>query len=501
MHTPRWISTTLAAAALLSALTAGADERRLTAGEVARDVALAEASLAHLHAGYTRYAKADDLSRAWAAIVHAAADGMRDADFYVEVSRVLAAIRCNHTKAELSESLAAERRVTPAYLPFRWQLVGPARRGIVTVPVPGTGIEPGDELLAVDGVPLTELVARYAPYVPVDGFNDHARWTELAFSAEFPGGAIEHFGALAGDADAIATVTLAANGRERVLTVPRLTGTEWRAHLAATGSFYRDFVDSVTLEFPARGTALLRVATFVNYRRPVDPGALYDPLFRKLAERDIETLIVDLRGNGGGSDDAQIALLHRLVTTPTRLFRDVTAAASTFGPAAGHVSSWDARAMAMRDADYTPLPDGRFRVNPAWVGPGLELMQPHPLGFRGHLIVLIDASLSSGSNHLVSRLAERPQLTLVGQPGGGSAAGVTAGVLYTLTLPESGIRIRIPAWQQWIDRPLPDDGSGVLPDVRVDTSVDAFRRGEDPVLAAALDIAASGQRDPVAGLE
>ena len=495
MHPGRYSRAVAAVAALafagLAASVAGAGER-LSLTDVHADLALLEASLGHLHPGYSRYAAVDELSAAFRSLAYQAAEqgGMTQAELYTGVSRVLALIRCNHTKAELPAALADQRASTPTYLPFRWELVGARLRGIVTDPVAGIDIEAGDEIIAIDGVPLAHLIDTFRAYVPVDGYNDHAASEEMAFSSEFAGGAIEHFGALLNTPAPLATLTLAGpDGRSRTVAVPRLTGDEWRAHLASGGGFYRNFRDAVELRFVEPDVALLTVDTFVNYRRPVAPAQLFDPLFRAISARGINTLIVDLRNNGGGSDDAQLALFERLTTTRARMFRDVTAVARDFGPAEGHVSSWDARAMAMAPADYTALPDGRYRIAPDWVGPALAYLDPHPLAFAGDLIVLIDASVSSGSNHLVSRLAERPRLTLVGSPGGGSAAGVTAGVLYTLTLPASGVRVRIPAWQQWIDRDVADDGRGVVPDIPVSTTVTDWRAGRDPALREAVAIA------------
>ena len=465
---------------------------KLDPAAIADDIALASASLAHLHAGYTRFASATTLQTAFADVVATAAaqDGFTTEQFYVALSRALAAIRCNHTKAELPAGLARRRANLPIYLPFRWELVGADNRAIVSAPIDGIDIAVGDEVLAIDGVALSEWAERVMPLVPVDGYNDHARIVELAYSTEFPGGAIEYFGALIRTPGATAELELAdADGTRRTVVVPRLTYREWQSHLAATGGLRRDFRDAVSLTFRGDRLAVLRVATFVNYRRPLDPATLFDPLFSALAARDVETLVLDLRSNRGGSDDAQIALFERLLVEPMRLLRDVVAPARTLGPADGHVSSWDDRAMAMRDADYQPLPNGRFRIDAGWVGRPLQWLHPHPLAFKGRLIVLIDASLSSGSNHLVSRLRERPAVTLVGQPGGGNAAGVTAGVLYTLTLPASGIRIRIPAWRQLVDRDGLIDGRGVTPDIVVVPTVAAWRAGDDKALATALALA------------
>ncbi|MEM8984028.1 MAG: S41 family peptidase [Pseudomonadota bacterium] len=461
----------------------------LLPADIEADVGLLERSLQHLHPGYQRFTDSTALADGWADIVATAnaANGMSQADLYLAVSRHLTTIRCNHTKAELPANLVAERRITPTYLPFRWQLIGPDRRAVVVASSVEVSIRSGDELVAIDGKPIDALIETFVGFIPADGYADAARYPEVAFSSEFPGGAIEHFGALTSAfADTVEVEFIGADGTAFSRTVKRLSGDQWRTMLQDTGGFYRNFKDAVELEFVAPEIARLSVATFVNYRQPVQPAVVYDPIFRAIAEQDIDVLVLDLRGNGGGSDNAQLGLLERLLLSPTRLMRDVVAAANNLGPATGHVESWDQRALAMAPDDYEPLENGLFRVNPDWVGRNVEWLPPHPLAFQGELIVLVDSSLSSGSNHLVSRLQDRPGLTLVGSDGGGNAAGATAGILFTLRLPASGIGVRIPAWRQTIDRDGLSDGQPVRPDLRVEPTLATWRRGEDPVLEAAL---------------
>ncbi|MEM1261894.1 MAG: S41 family peptidase [Pseudomonadota bacterium] len=471
-------------------ITAQADER-LSGAAVRSDVRLLEQSLAHLHPGYTRFADPATLADAWSRIVATANanGGMTQAELYVAVSRVLTMIRCNHTKAELPKNLGADRRTTPTYLPFRWRLIGPDRRAVIIASTANSDIRRGDEIVAIDGVSIDTLVEAFVDFIPADGFADAARYAEVAFSSEFPGGALEHFGALLAPVTETVTIDFVrADGHRFTRTVKRLSGDEWRAMLATSGGFYRNFRDAVDVNFIESGIAVLAVATFVNYRQPVEPAAVYDPVFRALIARRVDSLIVDLRGNGGGSASAQLGLLERLIDEPTRLMRDVVAAANTLGPAAEHVESWDQRALAMAASDYTLLADGTYRVNPDWVGRSIERITPHRLGFGGKIVILVDATLSSGSNHLVSRLREQSNVVLVGSDGGGNAAGATAGVLYTLRLPVSGIGVRIPAWRQAIDRDGLLDGQPVRPDVRVQPTLATWRRGEDPVLAVALTL-------------
>ncbi|MEL6199989.1 MAG: S41 family peptidase, partial [Pseudomonadota bacterium] len=295
----------------------------LTPEQVARDVALAQEAYDRIHPGYTRYADAATLDTAWQRVVEdaEAAGGLSTGDFYLRVQRVLTLIRCDHTKAELPKSLATRRREQPTYLPFQWVLV--EGRGFVTVAAAGTGLTRGDEILRIDGRPLSELVAEVAPYIPVDGYTDWARRGGISTSREFMGGAVDHFGYLLWDNQPTVMLVVAnEDGETREITADRLTFGDWRALDAGTGPA-ANFVDAVTFEPVGDHAGYLRIDTFVNYRRPVDPDDLYGPIFKRMADEGRDTLILDLRNNGGGSNDASSRLIAHLLDKPAQMKTDV----------------------------------------------------------------------------------------------------------------------------------------------------------------------------------
>ena len=73
----------------------------------------------------------------------------------------------------------------------------------------------------------------------------------------------------------------------------------------------------------------------------------------------------------------------------------------------------------------------------------------------------------------------------MGEKTGGSAEGPTAGLLFTLTLPESGVRTRLPFFRIYNNVPSIDSGLGVSPDIEAPLTVAAFRAGRDPAMEVA----------------
>ncbi len=477
-------SLTLIAAAATSAADPG--QRRLTADQVVRDVALAREAFERVHPGYDRYTDGETLGAAWERLASPGRGGMTVGEFYLGLQGVLALVRCDHTKAELPEDMRAARRDARVYLPARWQIV--EGRGIVLDAAEDSDLAVGDEILAVDGTPLAALIDRYAPLVPVDGFTDHVRETQLAYSAEFMGGAIEHFTAVAGDLSATARLRIRRAERILEVGVERLDFDAWRELLARTVRFRRDFADSVRYEPIGDDIAWLSVETFVNYRNPVDPDEVYGPIFERLRKEGRGTLILDLRRNGGGSNDAMRRLFAHLIDEKTRLQRPSRVRTLNLDGLREHLGTWDQRALKPRRWQFRRNDDGTF--SPRWfLSDEARAVRPARNAFDGRLIVLAGPANSSGSTNLIARLQDLGRATVVGAPTGGSAEGPTAGVLFFLTLPESRVVARLPAMRGFNAVERFEPGLGVVPDVKVATGADDLLAGRDPVRAAALELA------------
>lgn len=457
-------------------------DRWLTTEQVASDITLAQEAYSRIHPGYNRYASAEMMRSAWSSITtKAEADGgMRLADFYLSVQLALTNIRCDHTKAELPTALRQARQGQPLYLPFRWDLI--ERRGIVTAPANGIALSRGDEIIAIDGRPLSQVVSSVEQYIPVDGYTDWARAGGVAQSLEFMGGAVDHFGILLWGAEPQARLRVKdTSGSERDVTVDRVSFAEW----TALGENSRvNFADAVQFERLGDDTGYLKIDTFVNYRNPVDPHTILAPIFESVAKEGRTRLILDLRNNGGGSTDAAHALASYLLEEAMPMKRSMTVATLNLDGLREHLSTWNALALNPDPRGFVANDDGTYTLRDG-ITEDTAVIMPADFAFDGELIILTSTSNSSGSTNTISVMAEQERTTLVGEPTGGSAEGPTAGLLFTLTLPESGIRARIPLFRYRNNVSAFEEGLGVSPDVSAPLTVEAFRAGRDPALEAA----------------
>lgn len=458
----------------------------LTPEQVMRDLELAEEAFSRVHPGYTRYASEQEMAAAWAGIKDAAKDasGMPLGDFYLAVNGALTTIRCDHTKAELPRSIRAQRKGQPLYLPMRWEWI--EGRALVETTGGDSAVQRGDEILTIDGRDIGEMVQAVSQYIPVDGYTDWSRRSGISQSLEFMGGGVDHFGALLWDVPAQAELKVRSpDGKERAITLDRVSFADWSKMGRKSEA---NFKDAVTYKTLADGVGYLSVDTFVNYREPIKPKKIFQPLFKQMRDQGVETLVLDLRLNGGGSGDAQYELLANLIDRPYKPMKEMRAKTLDLDGIRPYLWTWDSRALDPNPLGFSKNEDGTYALR-RFVSSDLKTVKPAKFAFDGRLIVLTSDTNSSGSTNLSAWLKELDRAVLVGERTGGSAEGVTAGLQFTLTLPESGVRLRLPFFFMRNNVSEFQKGMGLTPDIAAPMTVEAFRQGRDPALDMAKAIA------------
>ena len=459
----------------------------LEESEALADIALLKRVLERVHPGYDRFATREELEAAWGSLHAAARGGVSDGELYLEVSRLLATLRCEHTKASLPESISSWRKEEPSYLPFRVEVFGD-RAFLAAVDSSQPGLAIGQELLSVDGMPTAEILAAVRPFISIDGYTEASRDVDLGFQTEYLGGGIDHFGALLHGFRGRFTVEIeeVGGGARQELSVKALDYPSWQEMATGGEARYLNFRDEVSLELLGESVALLEVGTFVNYRDPVDPDEVYGPLFRSLRERSVETLIVDLRTNGGGSDDAQLGLLRHLMTEPFLWAEPALFKTNGLGDLADVLTTWDPTALEARPEWFEPAEGGFYTLRPEIAGDPSGTLEPAPDAFTGEVILLTSTANASGSTHLIAKLKDSGRVTTVGTATGGNPTGATAGLLFTLRLPASGIDVLVPALRSRIAVTSFDDGQPIEPDVLVEPRPEDLLSGRDRVIETAL---------------
>ncbi len=470
--------------------------RSLAPTAVRADVALLRQALEQVHAGYDRYVPRRTMDTAFARLERRADSPMTDVSLYREIALLLAKIRCNHTKAEYPASLQTYRETHATHLPFRVRVFG--RRMFVDTASTQT-LQRGTEITSINGISADSVIGVLSKFVAVDGFTDFVRPTLLERDADLMGSDLDHYWPIEFGFASVWTIEARnANGDRKRISLDPISYNAWKA----LGGDYAqvDFANGTRWAMRDDSTAVLTIRSFVNYRTPVNADSLYRTIFTQLGKRRVRHLVVDLRANGGGSDDASNALLPYLsnvVVQPDRAVRRRTIAIDSSLRRA--FSTWgDARAIfAPADSLFTRGSGGMYveRAAP-------ERFRPDAAHFVGRVSVLIGKRDASATTMLLAVLqqigAANGRLRLIGEETGGSAEGPTAGQVLFLSLPNSDVHVRVPLKRTDVNVARTVPGLGIFPDIDATETLDDFRARRDVAMDAALRTPWSANPSPLA---
>ncbi|HEY4965988.1 MAG TPA: S41 family peptidase, partial [Puia sp.] len=99
--------------------------------------------------------------------------------------------------------------------------------------------------------------------------------------------------------------------------------------------------------------------------------------------------------------------------------------------------------------------------------------------YDGQVYILIGGNSFSATTLFAGDLKGQKNVILVGEETGGGYYGNTAWIIPDVTLPNTGLRFRLPRFRMVINKDRIKNGRGIMPDVWAVPSVGAIRNGVD----------------------
>ena len=99
--------------------------------------------------------------------------------------------------------------------------------------------------------------------------------------------------------------------------------------------------------------------------------------------------------------------------------------------------------------------------------------------YDGQVFILIGGNSFSATTLFAGDLKGQKNVTLVGEETGGGYYGNTAWIIPDVTLPNTGLRFRLPRFRMVINKDRIKNGRGIMPDVWAFPTSDAIRDGID----------------------
>ena len=453
--------------------------------QLQQDFDVLRRALEEAHGGLYRYTPKTELDKTFAASRARLNRPMSPLEFGAVLSDALAAIRDGHTRLEYDE--ATTKALSSArLLPLRVAYEGGRLVVVGNDSSVDRSIRPGMEFVSVNGRAAEAIIGALVSKMPADGFIETGKAFRLA-----RGFATNYWLYV----EQTSTFTVTAKDTSGRTVSATLEGVSNADRAKVENPVNADFVanlarlegsrDNVSLSFPDVGdVGLLRVRAFDGDTFL----ASLEKAFRELRDKKTNGLVLDLRGNGGGVDTYGAALVSHFLTTPFRYFDRirVTTVAPSF-------ATWNPGTSDRLKNGTRVAPDGSFLVKPE-LHPGVAEQKPAAVPFAGKVVVLIDGGSFSTTADVAAQLRSRTQAVFIGEETAGAAEGNTSGLNAQVTLPNSGLRLKIQMYGYWnalgtagrAGMPGFRPGRGTQPDVTVLRTVANVLAGIDPVLQQAM---------------
>ena len=463
----------------------GPPPRFLTANQLGADADELGDAFKTLHPGIYRYLSEDDFDQQFALFKASMEHSQTDGDAFLAIARFSSAIKCGHTwtnPLNQSEPVARDILDKEDRLPLHFRVIG--RRFLVTQ-VAGTSlVQVNDEITAIDGVPVSSVIARLWPFLRADGASDGKRLAQIGHEAGQSAFDL-YYALLAPPVANTRTLTLRylGSGRSRQVRV-QLASEEVRER--ALGGVN---MGSKQWTYAVHGSsAIISMPTWAFWNKPFDWHGWMKSVFAELKAKRVQSLIIDLRSNEGGDGAIGDALATYLATSQHRYRSHMPIVSFDVIPdrLRPDISTWDQGFLDLRSLEQ-PLGAGKFTLtdaDPEWV-----TIAPAENAFGGTVFVLIGPNDSSATYEFARVVKDTHIATLVGQPSGGNLRGINGGKMVFFRLHNSGITVDVPL-VAWTSRDAAPD-SPVMPDLTVPPDLEAIAAGRDPDLERVHELMAT----------
>jgi hypothetical protein len=438
------------------------------------------------HGGFERYTPKEELKRLFDAARDAITNPMTELDFYLRLLPLIVAIKDGHTGLRLSAAASAYLDAQPVFFPFALRFLN-NKAYIFRNLSSEAGIKEGSELAAINGLPIEDVLSRLMALIPNDAGIQISQIRRLEFPINFG-----RFFALRFGYPKTYRLRLGSGQAGREFSVPGIKGLDIEGLLRQRSS--QAGGRPPLYEFSFRGTTgLLTIRSFAD---DASDGRLPYPQFLKsvfgqLAEKKAASLIIDLRGNGGGEDEYGKLLFAHVADQPFLYYRALETKKSRY----------DFYKFATLPAGFADGFAADTKMNSrGWCDvlnhPNLGLQQPQTPHFSGAVAILIDGLSFSSTGETTSIYHFHRKAVFFGEECGAGYYGNTSGSFVRVTLPNSGIQIGVPLvlYTMAVDG-YPKD-RGIVPDFPITPTIEDFLAGRDPVMERALKFLADEKRSP-----
>lgn len=396
--------------------------------------------------------------------------------YYLLIQKFLRPIGCGHLSAMPSAAWYKKVRSNLKLIPFG-VFVQEEKCYASTVYINDSTLQPGMEILRINGMSIQNILQDMREIQTVDGHNTtlENHRIESLFGT--------YFLFLYDVQDTFLINYKSQNGVAQSAKLPAASNIKKQITNPIDTAIYTTILKQAGVQLAINQNnphlAVLKLSAFGRKKYKKWQKAV----FKILAERNITHLALDLRGNGGG-----------YFPNGNRLLRYFLRESFTMDFYRGqHKPS---RNKHLKLDIFGKLTRGLFKTIPdsdkadTCRNYRLTYKPIKKYAFKGQLYVITDGGTFSMASLVATKLKHGAGAEIVGIETGGGEAGSNGLLFYQLTLPHTGIRVRIPYYHINHKVKVTQPGFGVMPTIPVQPTLNQRLRGEDAALQKVVDAAA-----------
>lgn len=456
-----------------------------------KDYKLYQDILKEHHPGLYWYTSKDSMDNYFAWGKEHLKDSMTEPEFRRVLNYVTAKVDCGHTTVRSSK--AWSRYIDTArqgkMFPLSMKLWEDSMVVTQNLNRKDSILRRGTVITGINGKTTKEIVDTLFDFISTDGYNRTHKYQTLSNRGFF--GSL--YTSLFGLSEKYLIEYLDAYHNRKTITIP--------VYNPAADTVNRNAIRPISSipkpskkerkEQQLNSVRLLKIDTVLrtsmmnlaSFGRNYGLRKFFKSSFRTLELNHIGHLIIDVRSNGGGSITNSTSISRYIADKPFKIC-DSLYSIRKKSPYRHYIQNnfWNKLFMTFftskkRDGNY----HFRYFEN--------RFFRPKKKNhFTGKVYILIGGNSFSATTLFVNSVIRQDNVTVIGEETGGGAYGNCAWLLPDVTLPETGVRFRLPLFRLVIDKTIPKNGRGVQPEVEAKPTADAIRRNADFKLDKALEL-------------
>ncbi len=405
-------------------------------------------------------------------------DSLTEKEFRIKLKLLMGNLYCGHT--EVINSKKYYREISKNKLNFSSFIFLPIQNKLFVIgnlnkKQDTNSVKKGTEVIRINGIGVDSIIKYSKRFISSDGYNQTSKnhFIQLSFNNFLVGlfGRPDTFNFDYLDESKIKNIRYCAFKANSLPPLPLQKKDD-----SLFTKFKRAQIKYRFLDLQNK-TMLLKIAAF----SPFQSAKAYRKIFKKLQKYETENLIIDLRNNGGGSIENAYRLLSYLIDTSKKQtmrtsIKNYPYKKYTRGNVLFKITRFVFGIMGKKEILYES-DNYIFTINPR--------KKNH---FNKKILVLINGGSFSASILVAAYLKDNNRAEFIGEETGGAIEGCNAGVMPYYKLPNTNVRIRMPAFRVINDVYPKITAHGLLPKYKTEYSLNDYLQQNDVDLIKAKEI-------------